>query len=249
MGDGDRVGGPCFPPGAAGELGEPRRGLVAPQQDAARVGGDGLGNGVQRDVGDERPGNAAGFACGLLTLDRGEQMADRGQRRRLAAGRGADQRLPQDQRLGPAGRDLHRRAGAAETGRGAQHGLRHIIRRCAGRTRRVSHPITPRLRQDVQGKRRDGCAPVFEDTGIELGPAPIREGMARGELRSDGKAPFPGVAAGGLVVCRMGRGHVPILLMKPAYSKPNIAPIRQAQNEVGQRKDGRVYDSARPHPA
>ncbi len=65
------------------------------QDDAARVGRDGVGNGAQRRLTDDR----GQLAVTRLGVERREQLAHRRDRRRLAAGRRADHGLPSDQRL------------------------------------------------------------------------------------------------------------------------------------------------------
>ena len=92
-------------------------------------------------------------------LDRDEQPAHRGERRRLAAGRAAEQGLPQHQRLRPGRRDLRRHAGAAHAGDGGEEGLGHIVGRRARRPRRSGDPVAPRPGQSREWNSGRRCVP------------------------------------------------------------------------------------------
>ncbi len=155
---------PCLPPVVTADIGQPGRRPVTPQEHAARVGGDDLGQPLDGGVGDDdlRPGG--------VRFESAQQATDRRQRRRPAARRAADQRLPQHQRFGPGVGDAHRRARAAQAGDGCQQSLRAIVDRRAGRTGAVGHPVAPRRRQQLDGKGRHGAAPVVEQAGVDLAP-------------------------------------------------------------------------------
>jgi len=146
--------------------------LVAPQDHAARRGGQRFGERFGGTVVQEEGALlAGGIAFAELVLQRGKQGAHRRQRRRLAARRAADQRLPQHQRLGPRGREADDGAGAAEPGHRRQQSLRDVGAGRAGASGRVGDPATPRQRQQLEREGRRRAAPVVEQGGIDLGPA------------------------------------------------------------------------------
>jgi hypothetical protein len=114
--------------------------------------------------------SGAGVAAQQL-LDRAERPADRVQRRRLAGGRCADQRLPQHQRLGPGRFYAGPYADAGKARDRCQQRLHDVIRRGAGATGGVAHPVAPRLRQDIERDGREGRTGVFQQARVDLRPA------------------------------------------------------------------------------
>jgi hypothetical protein len=119
------------------------------------------------------PEAALVVAVSQAVLDRAEQFADHGERRRLAARRRADQRLPEHQRLRPGRDDAGHQAGAADRGHRREQALRDVVDRGAGRLRRLLGPAAPVRRQYVQGKIWHAAAHVLEQDGVDLGPAGI----------------------------------------------------------------------------
>ena len=96
----------------------------------------------------------------------------------LPAGRAADQRLPQDQRLAPRLGDAGRYALAAQAGDGRQQGLRHVILRRARPVRGVASP-TPAT----------GCGKTFRGKAGSPGrPSSSRPGSIAGQGGGGGAA-------------------------------------------------------------
>ncbi len=146
---------------------QPRRRIVAPQHDAARIGRDGVGDGAERRLGDKR-------ALRIVVpfgIERGQQLAHRRHRRRLAAGRRTDQHLPQHQRLVPARPQPHDDARAAEAGHGGEQRLCDIVGGRTGRVGGVQNPVAPEGRQQVDGKGRHCRARLLEQGHVDLAPA------------------------------------------------------------------------------
>jgi hypothetical protein len=104
-------------PRRLGKIGEPRRGVVAPQEHALRTAGDRCA--VRIGGYDARI--ASRVALLQLGFQPGEQTVHGSERARLAAGPAADQCLPQHQRLGPGFRHTRHDARAADAGDGCQH--------------------------------------------------------------------------------------------------------------------------------
>ena len=139
-------------------------------------------------------------------LDRAERPAQPVERRRLAARRAADQRLPQDDRLAPGLGDARRHALAAQAGDGRQQGLRHVVLRRARPVRRVLHPLAPLAREDIQREGGQPGTALLQQAGIDRGP-----GWRRGRGRAGGVEvpPVVGVMGFGVVtlISAMGIGR------------------------------------------
>ena len=107
-------------------------------------------------------------------LDGGERPADRLQRRRLAGGRSADQRLPQDERLGPGLSSQKTRTPAPPKPRDRrQQCLHDIVGRGVGAQGGIAHPLAPGLGQDIEGEGREAGTAVLQKARVELGPIPL----------------------------------------------------------------------------
>ncbi len=204
-------------PALAPQPGQPGGRLVAPQQHALPPFGDGLLQRRQRRIGNHhgRPTLARQHA-----LDRAERTAQPFERRRLAARRAADQRLPQGHRLAPGLGDAGRDALAAQAGDGRQQGLRHVILRRARPLRGVAHPLPPLAREDLQGEGGQLGTALLQQVGGDRGPW-----RRRGRGRTGGVGVFP-------VIGEMGpwtgdvdfsERHWPILSVGTADIGHNIA--------------------------
>ncbi len=110
--------------------------------------------------------------CGLglaLVRDTVDQPPCGCEGRRLAARRAPDQRLPQQQGLGPLRRDLHHDSAAAGGGRGTEQALRVVVDRRED-LRRALRPGAPSLGQQVERERHRRRAAVLQEAGVDLGP-------------------------------------------------------------------------------
>ena len=208
-------------PALAPQPGQPGGGLVAPQQHALPPLGHGLLQRRQRGIGDDnrRPALARQHA-----FDRAERSAQPFERRRLAARRAADQRLPQDHRLAPGLGDARRHALAAQAGDGRQQGLRDVILRRARPVRGVLHPLPPLGGEDCQREGGQLGAALLQKAGIDRGPGRRRRlgrpRWRRARARRCGRWVWAGDVD-------FGEGHRPVLrLERPPYATTLLRNVK-----------------------
>ena len=113
---------------------------------------------------------AFGVAGAPLVLDRIEQSARGHQGRRLAGRRGADRRVPQDQRLMPCRMDFGQDTGCRNCSNCRNQALHDVVDGRAGRLCGILRPRAPCRRQHLRRKWRNRAARALEQGFIDLAP-------------------------------------------------------------------------------